>query len=78
MHKNDVLALCSTIVGIGSLAGDSTLGGYLDTALGNHATSITLAVIGALGVIAGQVLRVLGAPTTVTPAAPPQGAPPNG
>ena len=63
MHRNDLLALLSVLIGIGSLATDAAFGAQINTIFGGHAGSIVLASIGAIGVIASQVLRVFGSPS---------------
>lgn len=61
MHKNDLLALLSCVAGVGSLATDVAFGSDLNKALGPHAAAV-LAGIGATGLIANQLIRVLNAP----------------
>lgn len=63
MHKFDAIALLSTFVGVSSLATDATFSAQLSTLFGAHASTI-LALLGVLGVMAAQVLRVYGNPTT--------------
>lgn len=63
MHKIDLAAILTLIVGICSLSADATFSSSLSTLLGGHATQI-LAVLGVLGTVASTVLRVYGNPTT--------------
>lgn len=63
MHSADAKALLSVIVGVGALATDAAFGTDLNALFGAH-TSAILAGIGAAGIIASQVLRVLNAPST--------------
>lgn len=70
MHRNDVIAILSTLVGVASLASDGAFGTSLDTVLGSHIATIALAALGIVGMVAGQVIRALNAPAQ-TPATPP-------
>lgn len=63
MHRIDLLAILSLIVGISSLSADATFSAQLSTMLGGHASQV-LAVLGMLGTVASTVLRVYGNPTT--------------
>lgn len=62
MHKNDIISLCSLVVG---LASAFTLGTpaatALDTITNGHGSQV-LAGLFVLGVLASQVIRVLNAP----------------
>jgi len=62
MHKNDLRALLLTFVGIGSLATDASFGKEIATIAGTGAP-IVLAIVGVVGSVAAQILRVQGAPT---------------
>lgn len=70
MHRNDLIALCSTIVGISSAVSiGSPLADALDTVTLGHG-KFALAALAIAGVVAGQVLRILNAPAQAAPAAP--------
>jgi hypothetical protein len=71
MHRNDILALVTLLVGVASLAADSTFSGELTALFGVYTPKI-LAVLGLLGMVGSQVIRVLSVPTQ---AAPPQKGP---
>ena len=62
MHKNDIVALCSLLVGLGSAFTIGTPGAVaLDTVTAGHG-QIALAALAVLGIVASQVIRVLNAP----------------
>ncbi len=62
MHRNDILSLASLLVGIASLATDSAFSGALSSLLPGNAAKIALAVLGILGMVASQVIRVYSVP----------------
>ena len=64
MHKYDVLALLSVLVGVGSLSADTAFGTQLNALFGSHDATIALSALGLLGIVASQILRVLGSPST--------------
>lgn len=78
MNNRDLLSILSILVGAGALATDAAFGQYLQSLFGAHAPAI-LAALGAIGIIANQVLRVLANPSppagqvSVTAPAPPKG-----
>ncbi len=62
MHRNDILALASLIVGLASAFTVGTPGAaMLDTITAGHG-ALALAILGALGIIGNQVIRMLNAP----------------
>jgi hypothetical protein len=65
MHKIDVFTLLSAIVGFASLSADAAFSGQVSLLFGTHGTTV-LAVLGLVGTLAAQVLRILGNPTTTT------------
>lgn len=70
MHRNDVIALITLLVGIASLAADSTFSSEL-SALFGAATPKILAVLGILGTVGSQVIRILNVPTPASAVSPP-------
>ncbi len=72
LHKLDIAALLSSLVGISSLATDAAFQTALAPLLGGNAHEV-LAVLGLIGIVSSQVLRTIGAPSgtvLVTPTAP--------
>jgi hypothetical protein len=75
VHKLDLAAILSTLVGISALAADSTFKGALTAILGPD-TSHVLSILSIVGLVGGQVLRVVGSPSSTpsgiitTPPAP--------
>jgi hypothetical protein len=65
MTNHDLAAILSTIVGVCSLAADAAFGQYLSTILGTH-SNVVLAALGAIGLIAATVLRVIANPSPPT------------
>lgn len=76
MHKNDIIALLSTITGVCSLASDGAFGSALDKLVGSHAASIGLAALGVIGMVAGQIIRSLNVPAGSTASVQPPAAQP--
>jgi hypothetical protein len=69
MHKFDLFALLSAVVGFASLSADAAFSTQVSTLFGSNGTTV-LAVLGMVGTLAAQVLRILGNPTTTTPPSP--------
>jgi hypothetical protein len=69
MHKLDIAALLSTLVGVSSLAADAGFQSALAPLLGGYAHQV-LAVLALLGLISAQVLRAIGSPSTTAVALP--------
>lgn len=65
MHKNDLTAILTTIVGVGALATDAAFGTYLQTIFGSSA-NVILAGFGAAGLVAATIARVLGSPSSTS------------
>lgn len=65
MHKFDLASLLACIVGVASLATSAAFAGYVSTLFGPAAPQV-IAGIGAAGLIASQVLRIIGSPSTTT------------
>lgn len=64
MHKNDVVAICSLIVGLAAaFTAGTPAAASLDTVTLGHG-NYALAVIGILGIVASQIARVLGSPSS--------------
>jgi len=60
LHRNDVLSLCSLIMGLASTG--AALDPVLSSFLPSHIASIVLGVLGAAGILASQVIRVYSVP----------------
>lgn len=67
MHKLDLAAILSTLVGISALAADSSFKDAL-TALFGPETAHVLSILSIIGLVGGQVLRVIGSPSASTSA----------
>jgi hypothetical protein len=66
VHKLDLAAVLSTLVGISALAADSTFKDALTTLLGPQTAPI-LSALSIIGLVGGQVLRVVGSPSGLRP-----------
>jgi hypothetical protein len=62
-HPVDIAAILTTLVGVSALAADSTFQTELTSLFGAQAHKI-VAIIGVLGLVSSQLLRVYGAPST--------------
>lgn len=67
MHKLDVAAILSTLVGVGALATDSAFQGALVALLGHSAPQV-LALLSVVALVGGQVLRAIGSPSMASSA----------
>jgi len=66
VHKLDLAAILSTLVGISALAADSSFKEALTALLGPQ-TGPVLSALSIIGLVGGQVLRVVGSPSGVSP-----------
>lgn len=62
MHKFDIASILSALVAAGALGTDAAFGTYLQTLFGTHANAV-LAALGALGLVAATLLRVVSNPS---------------
>jgi hypothetical protein len=69
MHKLDIAALLSTLVGVSSLAADAGFQAALAPLLGGHAQQ-ALSIVALIGLVSAQVLRAIGSPSTTAVALP--------
>ncbi len=60
LHRNDILSLASLLVGLASSA--AALTPVLSSFLPAHVANIVLGVLGAVGILASQVIRVYSVP----------------
>ncbi len=62
MHRNDLISLCSLLVGISSAVAVPSVGSSLNVVTGGHG-QLALSILAVLGVVAAQVIRVYSVPT---------------
>lgn len=67
MHKFDIASLLSAIIGVAALADVDAFNEYLATLVGTQHAGTAVAFIGIAGLIASQVLRVMGSPSKTPP-----------
>lgn len=76
LHKFDLGALLSAIIGVAALADVGAFKEYLATLVGAQDAGTIVATLGIAGLVASQVLRVVGAPSGGGAPIPPQSAAP--
>jgi hypothetical protein len=62
MTRNDIISLCAQIAGIAALASAAGFQGAIDAVFPGWGVK-TVAVLGLVGLVAGQVVRVLSNPS---------------
>lgn len=62
MHRNDLISLCSLLVGISSAVAVPSIGTSLNIVTAGHGP-LALSILAVLGVVASQVIRVYSVPT---------------
>ncbi len=62
MHRNDIVAVLLMVVGISSLTTDAAFQSELSSLFGSAAPKV-LAVLGIVGTVGSQIIRILSVPT---------------
>lgn len=70
MHRNDIASLCTLVSGIALEFAAPAFGDQLNLLTGGHG-QFALAVIGAVSIVASQVSRIIGSPSSTPDPAPP-------
>lgn len=72
MHRSDILAVLSILVGVSSLAANQAFADQINILMPAHGRLI-VASLGVIGLVSGQIIRVFSNPSP--PPSPPQGNP---